>query len=120
MPNSRVGALERYLASLRASASEAPSFYDVRMARELATTPEEQQRLAVEDRRAFAREYVQANPVRGTIAMGILAPAEQGYKWANSLIGRKIGRSGYFEPMANIGAAYQGTLEGLATRGMRK
>lgn len=113
MPMSRLASvLDQY----RASATGAPNFAQVRAMREQALTPEEQQLLALEDRRSFAREYVQENPIRGTLAMAILPPAEQIYKGVNSMLGRKIGRSGYFAPLANIGAAYQGALEGLATR----
>lgn len=111
--------LRGILAGYRDSASSAPSFTDVRLQRERAITPEEQQLLALEDRRAFAREYVQANPLTGTIAIGVLSPAEQVYKGVNHLMGRQIGRSGFFDPLANIGAGYTGILEGLATRGKK-
>lgn len=113
---SRTGALEQYYRGLQSSAATAPTFSDVRMRRDRAMTPEEQQLLALEDRRAFAREYVQAKPLSGTLAMLMLAPAEQAYKGIQYLRGQHVGRSGFFAPLANIGAAYQGTLEGLATR----
>lgn len=109
--------LRGLLAGYRESANSAPSFDEVRQQRMLARTLEEQRRLALQDRRAFAREYVQDNPFTGPIAMLMLAPAEQAYKGVNQLAGRQVGRSGFFNPLANIGAAYQGTLEGLATRG---
>lgn len=111
-----MGALEDYYRSLVKSAKEAPSFQQVRGQRERAKTLEEQQLLALEDRRAFAREYTQARPIVGPFSMMLLAPAEQVYKGAQALRGKKVGRSGFFDPLANIGAAYQGTLEGLATR----
>lgn len=116
MPKKFRQAMNIYPEILRASAAEAPTFAEVREMRERAKTLEEQRLLALEDRRAFAREYVQDRPITGSIAMTLLPPAEQLYKGANALIGRNIGRSGYFAPMANIGAAYQGALEGLATR----
>jgi hypothetical protein len=119
MAQSRLAALMGYPAQLRTAAAEAPDFALVRAMRERARTLEEQQALALEDRRAFAREYVQANPVTGSVAMAVLPPAEQVYKGVNALFGRQVGRSGYFAPLANIGAAYQGALEGLAT-GRRK
>jgi len=106
----------RYVDALRASAENAPSFQQVREMREMAKALEQQRLLALEDRRAFAREYVQENPVTGALAMTVLPPAEQAYKGISHLLGREVGRSGYFAPLANIGAAYQGTLEGLATR----
>lgn len=111
--------LRGVLAGYRDSANSAPSFTDIRLQRERAITPEEQRLLALEDRRAFAREYVQANPLTGSIAMGLLVPAEQAYKGVNHLLGRQIGRSGFFNPLANIGAGYTGILEGLATRGKK-
>lgn len=117
---SRIGGLEQYLAGARESAAQAPSFLDVRLQRERATTPEEQRLLALEDRRAFAREYVQAKPISGTLAMLLLPPAEQVYKGVQHLRGRQVGRSGFFAPLANIGAAYQGTIEGLVTQRGRK
>jgi hypothetical protein len=51
--------------------------------------------------------------------MMMLAPAEQAYKGVNHLMGREVGRSGFFAPFANIGAAYQGALEGMAMRGRK-
>lgn len=116
---SRLGALSQYIDSLRKSAAEAPDFDEVRRQRELAKTLDEQRALALEDRRSFAREYVQAKPISGTLAMLMLPPVEQAYKGVQHLRGREVGRSGFFAPMANIGAAYQGTLEGLATRGRK-
>lgn len=92
-----------------------PSFTEVRELRAKAKTLEEQRALALEDRRAFAREYVQDNPIVGPFSMMLLAPAEQLYKGAQHLRGKKIGRSGFFAPAANIGAAYTGIVEGLST-----
>lgn len=109
-------AMNLYPQELRESAKKAPTFAEVREMRERAKSLEEQRLLALEDRRAFAREYVQADPITGTLAMVVLPPAEQAYKGVNALLGRQIGRSGYFAPLANIGAAYQGALEGLVTR----
>lgn len=102
---------------LRDDAAAAPDFLEVRRLRGLAQTLEDQRRLALEDRRAFAREYVRDYPIRGTLAMLALAPAEQVYKGIQHLRGRQIGRSGFFDPLANIGAAYRGVGEGLVTLG---
>lgn len=108
-----------YVQQLRDQAAAAPDFAEVRRQREQAATLDAQRLLALEDRRAFAREYVRDNPLTGLPAMAILPPAEQAYKGINHLLGRQIGRSGFFAPLANIGAAYQGALEGLATRNRR-
>lgn len=105
-----------YFQQLRDQAATAPDFAEVRRLREQAASLEAQRLLALEDRRAFAREYVRDRPIMGLAAMALLPPAEQAYKGINSLLGRQVGRSGYFAPLANIGAAYQGALEGLATR----
>lgn len=113
---SRIGALDDYYRGLQRSAAGAPTFQQVRDQREQAQTLEEQRRLALEDRRSFAREYVQEKPISGTLAMLMLAPAEQAYKGAQALRGQQVGRSGFFDPWANINAAYRGALEGLATR----
>jgi hypothetical protein len=113
------GLLDKYQANLLASAAQAPGFDEVRAMRERDRTLQGQRALALEDRRAFAREYVQRNPVQGSLAMLVLPPAEQVYKGVNHLVGREVGRSGFFAPLANIGAAYQGALEGLATRGRK-
>lgn len=110
-----MGILDDYYIGLRRQASEAPSFSEVRQARERAKTLEEQRLLALEDRRSFAREYTQARPLVGPFSMMLLAPAEQVYKGAQHLRGKKVGRSGFFDPLANIGAAYTGVLEGMAT-----
>lgn len=113
-----MGILEDYYLDRRATADNAPSFDEIRRQRELAKTLEQQRLLALEDRRAFAREYVQDNPYIGPFSMMLLAPAEQAYKGVQHLRGREVGRSGFFAPLANIGAAYQGVLEGM-TRGKR-
>lgn len=114
-----MGALTDYYRSLQKSAAEAPSFDEVRRQRELAKTLEEQRLLALEDRRAFAREYTQEHPFIGPFSMMVLAPGEQVYKGVQHLRGKEIGRSGLFAPLANIGATYQGALEGLAIRGKK-
>lgn len=103
-----------WLASLFEGQPQHMSFDEIRRLREQAETLQRQQQLAVEERRAFAREYVTERPVVGSLAMLVAPPAEQAYKGINHLMGRQIGRSGYFDPMANIGAAYYGALEGLA------
>jgi hypothetical protein len=114
-----MGLLDEYRASLLASAAQAPGFDEVRAARDRAHTLEQQRLLALDERRAYAREVVERDPVRGTLAMMMLAPAEQAYKGVNHLMGREVGRSGFFAPFANIGAAYQGALEGMAMRGRK-
>lgn len=111
-----MGALEDYYLGLRVSAASAPTFDEVRQMRREAATLEAQRLLALEDRRAFAREYVQDNPYIGPFSMLLLAPAEQVYKGAQHLRGKQVGRSGFFAPAANIGAAYQGVLEGMAAK----
>ena len=111
-----VGALDDYYLRLRASAQQHQDFQAIREQRERAKTLDEQRLLALEERRAFAREYARDNPVRGIISMLLLAPGEQAYKGAQHLRGREVGRSGFFAPLANIGAAYQGVAEGLVTR----
>lgn len=100
----------------RQGAAPAPDFDQIRELRNQATTLDAQRLLALQERNAYARDYVQRNPVRGTLAMLALAPAEQVYKGVNHLVGREVGRSGFFDPLANIGAAYQGILEGWATK----
>lgn len=114
-----MGALEDYYMGLRAAAAAAPDFVEVRRLRDKAKTLEEQRLLALEDRRAFAREYTQDRPFIGPFSIALLAPAEQAYKAVQHARGRQVGRSGFFAPLANIGAAYQGIAEGLATRGTR-
>jgi hypothetical protein len=110
--------LDEYRANLLASA-RGPSFDQIRAMRDRESTLDGQRLLALEERRAFARDYVQLHPVRGALAMTMLAPAEQAYKGVNHLAGNQVGRSGFFAPLANIGAAYQGVLEGLAVRGKK-
>lgn len=108
-----MGALDDYYMGRRGNQ---PTFSEVRAMRERAKTLEEQQLLALEDRRAFAREYVQARPVVGPFSMMLLAPAEQAYKAVQHARGKQVGRSGFFAPMANIGAAYTGVLEGMSDK----
>jgi hypothetical protein len=97
-------------------------FNAVRAAREVPGA--DQARLAVEDRRAFSREFVRENPVLGPLAIGILAPAEQVAKAAMSLVPtaeaapRVLGRSGFSNPLESVGAAYTGALQGLNDRGL--
>ncbi len=107
--------VERLLAPFRESAKTGLDFATVRAMRDKATTLEQQRYLALQDRRAFAREYVRDNPVTGPLAILFLSPAEQVVKAA----GFRRGRSGFFAPLANIGAGYTGALEGLATLDQR-
>lgn len=114
-----MGILDDFYMSRRQPADTGPSFDEVRALRKQAKTLEEQRLLALEDRRAFAREYVQDNPILGPFSMALLAPAEQVYKGVQHLRGKQVGRSGFFAPAANIGAAYQGVIEGLSARGRK-
>lgn len=102
---------------LRASALSAPDFAEVRRQRDIAQTLEAQRALALEDRRAFAREFVRERPLLGTLALLAAVPGEQVYKGLQHLRGRQVGRSGFFDPLANIGAGYTGIAEGLVTLG---
>lgn len=89
------------------------SFDEVRAARERTKNPEDQKKLALEDRRAFAREYVRDNPITGIPAMAVLPPLEMAYKGGRAALGMDPGgRSGFFDPMANIGAGWTGMGQG--------
>lgn len=87
-------------------------FDRIRQLREQATSQDEQRALAMAERRVYSRDQVQQRPLMGTLAMLVAPPVEQAYKGLQHLRGRQIGRSGYYAPMANIGAAYQGIWEG--------
>jgi len=98
----------------------------------LPSSDPQQQKLALEDRRAFSRDLMQDNIPMGVFNAVVAAPAEQVAKAAIAAPGvgpyaekmlRSIGlyggsRSGYFEPMANIGASMTGALQGLDDRGL--
>lgn len=97
------------------------SFAEVRRRRD--EPGADQQRLALEDRRAFAREFTRDNPVLGPIAIGILAPVEQAVK---AVVPDRvlqsgdapISRSGSSNPVESVGAAWSGVLQGLNDRGL--
>lgn len=81
-----------------------------------------QRRLALEDRRSFARESVAAAPWEA-LGLAALAPAEMGMKFAYEHTKgtplafdgeRYMGRSGYFDPWANVGATWTGIGQGLS------
>lgn len=74
-----------------------------------------QRLLALEDRRSFAREHVRDNPISGSLSMAFLPVAEMLYKGARSAVGKDPGgRSGFFDPMANIGAGWTGLGQGVS------
>lgn len=80
-----------------------------------------QRRLALEDRRGATRDIMRENPFAG-LAMMVAAPVEMAAKYygdktkGTPLAGPEqsyMGRSGYFDPMANIGAAWTGGGQGI-------
>jgi len=91
------------------------TFQEVRDARHDAGNDlDAQRKLALEDRRSFAREFVRDNPLVGIPSMAVLPPAEMAYKGARSALGMDPGgRSGFFDPMANIGAGWTGLGQGI-------
>ena len=80
-----------------------------------------QRLLALEDRRSAVREITRDNPLLG-VPMGLfLAPGEMAVKGVDAGI-RELGfdgvykypgRSGFFDPLANIGAGFTGLGQGL-------
>ena len=97
------------------------TFSEVRNARHDAgpDAVEWQRRLALEDRRAFARELIRDKPWLAP-ALAALIPAEQLYKGGRVALGMKPGgRSGYFDPWANIGAGWTGIGQGMLDFGKR-
>lgn len=80
-----------------------------------------QRRGALEDRRSSTREIMRDNPLVG-LGMMLGAPAEMLVKYygdktkGTPLAGPEqsyMGRSGYFDPMANIGASWTGGGQGI-------
>lgn len=111
-----MGPLARFFAGLPQD-----SFEEVRRQREQPGA--DQARLAVEDRRAFAREFTRNNPVLGPLALMFAVPGEQVVKGAMSLAGAKpgdpyFGRSGFTNPIESVGAGFTGVLQGLNDRGL--
>jgi hypothetical protein len=101
------------------------SFDQVRAARNAPGA--DQSRLAIEDRRAFAREFTRERPVLGPLAIAILAPLEQVAKGVAAPFipalnamrpDAPISRSGFANPVENVGGAYAGVLQGLNDRGL--
>lgn len=86
---------------------EKMSHSELYIAREKAKTPEEQKHIAPYEHRAFAREYVEENPVSGTIGLAAAIPAYQAYKAIGS--DSRTGLQG-----KQIAQGYKGIGEGLA------
>ena len=85
-------------------------FWEVRRKREQPGA--DQQKLALEDRRAYSREITRDNGMLGALNMAVAVPGEQVVKAFT-----QSGRSGYFNPLANIGAGYTGIVQGLDDNG---
>lgn len=80
-----------------------------------------QKELALEDRRAFAREQVEMNPWRNVPGLLVAIPVWELGKAAGHVLGVKggiMGRSGYFDLIGSMAAGYRGMLEGLDKRGL--
>lgn len=76
-------------------------------ARANAKTPEEQKHIAPYEHRAFAREYVEENPISGSIGLAAAIPAYQAYKAIGS--DSRTGVQG-----KQVTEGYKGIGEGLA------
>jgi len=101
-----------------------PEIRDLRDQPENASV-EKQRELAPADRRAFSRYVTKEEGPLGAMAMLLLAPAEQGFKAVatpamNAMTppDAPYSRSGFSNPIENIGASYAGVLQGLNDRGM--
>lgn len=92
---------------LPVSEMETMSHAQLLQARMKAKTPEEQKHIAPYEHRAFAREYVEENPVVGTIGMAVSIP---GYQVAKGL-GLHGSRTGVDTKQMVEGA--KGVAEGL-------
>lgn len=94
-------------------------------ARDAAQTKGEQRRLALEDRRDFTRDFTRNAGLFGAPVVAAGMPAvtfghevvkalgeytPEAFPWAR----RWVGRSGFFDPVANMGASMAGGLQGLA------
>jgi hypothetical protein len=86
---------------------EKMSHADLYLAREKAKTPEEQKHIAPYEHRAFAREYVEENPVSGAVGLAVAIPAYQAYKAVGS--DSRTGVQG-----KQVTEGYKGIGEGLA------
>lgn len=87
---------------------ERMSFDELRRLRASLPDPQVQRFLAPYEHRAFAREYMKENPVKG---LGLLA-AIPGYQVAKGL-GVLGSRTGASQPWAQMKAGYTGMGEGL-------
>lgn len=88
-----------------------------------------QRRLALEDRRAFAREFTRDHGPLAAAVLAPLIPAEVAVKGAATLarpvvdrvapglLSPVLGRSGFNHPLRALGAGYTGLLQGLNDRG---
>lgn len=84
------------------------SFAELRRLRDSLPDPIAQKFLAPYEHRAFAREYMAQNPVKG---LGLLA-AIPGYQVAKRL-GLLSSRTGLSDPLRQMGQGYLGMGEGL-------
>jgi len=86
---------------------EKMSHSELYLAREKAATPEEQKHIAPYEHRAFAREYVEENPITGSIGLAVAIPGYQAAK-AIGAHGTRTGVQG-----KQIAEGYKGIGEGL-------
>jgi hypothetical protein len=87
---------------------EEMSFAELRRLRDYLPDPKAQQFLAPYEHRAFAREYMSQNPVKG---LGLLAGIP-GYQAAKGL-GLMGSRTGFSDPWGQMKQGYMGMGEGL-------
>ena len=93
---------------LPVSEMEKMSHAELYKARTNAKTPEEQRHIAPYEHRAFAREYVEENPVTGAIGLAVAIP---GYQAAKA-VGATGSRTGVDSKQMVEG--YKGVAEGLS------
>lgn len=74
-----------------------------------------QNELAREDRRSYARDYINENGPGKALGLAVSIPAEQILKYFE--LGPSKGRS-EFDPAGQIKAGYQGIIQGLDDAGM--
>lgn len=93
------------------------SFNEVRAQRAAAGGDlEAQRRLSLEDRRAYARDYLQERGSSAALGMALAIPGEQAVKALG--FGDSGSRSGFHDPVGSIKAGYDGILQGLDDNGM--
>lgn len=90
------------------SEMEKMSHVELYKARTNAKTPEEQKHIAPYEHRAFAREYVEENPVTGAIGLAVAIPGYQAVK-ATGAIGSRTGVD-----TKQMVEGYRGIGEGLS------